>query len=91
MLILVQIDLSAADVSKFDAYEAQALALLAGYGARLLERVRSTDGWQEIHLIEFPDIAALNAFRMDPVRISLQGLWDQCGARSVLTEVTRAG
>ena len=91
MLILVQIDLSAADMALFDAYEARALAMLKDHGAKLLERLRSTDGQQEVHLIEFPDAAALSAFRADPVRLSLQGLWQRCGAQSTLTEATRLG
>jgi len=91
MLILVEIDLSNADLALFDAYEAQVLVLLSGYGANLIERLRSTDGMAEFHLLEFPNETALDAFRSDPVRASLQELWDRCGATSTLTPVTQYG
>jgi uncharacterized protein (DUF1330 family) len=39
MLILVQIDISVADVALYDAYEAKVLALLENYGAKLEERL----------------------------------------------------
>lgn len=89
MLILVQIDLSQANLTLFDEYEAQVLLLLESHRAKLVERLRSIDGQSEFHLLEFSDIAAFDDFRADPVRISLQDLWQSCGATSVLTEVFR--
>jgi len=89
MLMLAQIDLSHANLSLFEESEATVLALLGKYGARLEERLRSTDGQAELHLLYFPDAASLAAFRGDPERASVQGVWARSGAASTLTEVTR--
>lgn len=89
MLILVQIDISKADLALFDAYEAQALGLLRQHSGQLVERVRSTDGTSEVHLLDFPHADAFNAFRADPMRTALQELWSRCGASSKVTEVQR--
>lgn len=89
MLLLVTIDLSAADVALFDSYEARVLPLLATHGATLEARVRALDGQREIHLLHFPDAQAFAAYRADPQRESAQPLWAQCGARSEVVEVTR--
>ena len=53
MLMLAQIDLSHANLSLFEESEATVLALLGKYGARLEERLRSTDGQAELHLLYF--------------------------------------
>ena len=89
MLVLVQIDLSDANLELFDQYERCALALLSKYGATLEERVRSVDDLGEVHLLRFPDGAALDAFRADPERAALQDTWDRSGAVSTITEVLR--
>lgn len=87
--MLAQIDLSCADLGLFEKYEAAVLAQLEKYGARLEERLRSTDGTAELHLLYFPDAESLTAFRGDPVRASAQEIWEQSGASSTLTEVAR--
>jgi hypothetical protein len=89
MLILVHIDISNADRPLFDEYEAKALALLSQYGARVEERLRSADDRSEVHLLHFPHADALAAFRADPTRAALQGLWDRSGATSTVTQVVR--
>lgn len=89
MLVLVQIDLSQADLAAFDAYEAGVLALLGRYGARLEERLRAADGQSEVHLLYFPDDQALDGFRDDPARAALHDLWQRSGAVSTLTPVMR--
>lgn len=91
MLILVQLDISGADMTLFEEYESQTLGLLAGHGAQLIERLRSTDGHREVQLLYFPDKNALDAFRADPGRAQLQDLWLRCGATANLTEVERLG
>lgn len=91
MLVLVQLDISEADMKLFEEYETQALGLLRKHGAQLLERLRSADEKQEVHLLQFPDINALDAFRADPARARLQDLWLRCGASTSLTEVRRLG
>ena len=89
MLIIVQIDLSTAELDLFEQYEKGVLALLVHYGAVLIERVRSVDGNSETHLLEFPDASSLNAFKADPARIDLQELWAKCGASTTYKEVAR--
>ncbi|AZI36713.1 hypothetical protein NT2_05_02940 [Caenibius tardaugens NBRC 16725] len=89
MLILAQFDLASADMALFELYENQVLGLLAKYGGKVRERVRSTDNGRELHLLEFPDAGALDAFRADPDRAALQPLWLKTGATSSLTEVHR--
>lgn len=89
MLILVQIDLSSANIRLFDDYETRVLALLEKHHGKLLERLRSTNGQCEFHLLHFPSADALNAFRADPAREALQELWGQSGASSQLNEVER--
>jgi len=89
MLILVQIDISSADIELFERYESNVLPLLARHRGALIERVRSVDGTSETHLLQFADAASLDAFRADPARASLQELWSSCGALSTSTEVLR--
>ena len=89
MLMLAQIDLSRANLALFEEYESTVLSLLQRYGARLEERLRSTDGTAELHLLYFPDAPSLAAFRSDPVRAAAQEIWEQSGASSTLTEVAR--
>ncbi|MGC6331488.1 hypothetical protein [Rhizorhabdus sp. FW153] len=89
MLMLAQIDLSNADLALFDEYESAVLALLEKYGARLEDRLRSTDGRTEVHLLYFPDAGSLAGFRSDPIRASAQSIWERSRASSSLTEVTR--
>jgi len=89
MLILVQLDISEAEIALFEDYETQVLALLGKHGGELLERLRSTNEKCEVHLLYFPDADALDAFRADPARAALQELWLKCGASSSLTEVRR--
>ena len=84
---LVTIDLSGADLAVFEAYEDAVLALLPKYGARLEMQVRSLDGATETHLLFFPDAAAYEAFRSDPVRLAKQEGWRASGAVSVGIEV----
>jgi hypothetical protein len=70
-------------------YETKVLGLLVKYGARMEQRLRSADQRSEVHLLYFPDAAALDAFRGDPTRAALQDLWAGSGAQSTLTEVMR--
>ena len=89
MLVLVNIDLTRADMAAFEDYERKVLARLPIYGARLEERLRSVDERTEVHLVFFPDPGALDAFRADPVRVSLQAIWDRSNASSAMTEYVR--
>lgn len=89
MLVLVHIDLSNAEIGLFESYESRALSVLTKHGGRLEERVRTLSSSTEIQLLYFPDEQALTAFRNDPVRTGLRPIWIECGASSVVTEVTR--
>jgi hypothetical protein len=88
VLLHVLIDLSAADIVLFEAYEAAVLPLLTHYDAELKVRLRATDGLSEVHLIAFPDEAALERYRADPARIAAQALWARSGAVATMTEVS---
>lgn len=87
MLLLVQIDLSDADIKQFEAYEAIVLPLLAKHGGRVEFCLRAVDDRSETHLIHFPEPAAADAYRADPGRVAAQPLWQASGARSIATEV----
>lgn len=89
MLILVQIDISQANMSLFEDYETQVLSLLGNHGGVLVERLRSMDGKSEVHLLDFPDNRSFDAFRADPARAALQDLWSSCGALTTVTDVRR--
>jgi uncharacterized protein (DUF1330 family) len=84
--MLVQIDLSEADLSLFESYEDQVLALLPHYGAKLEARLRSIDGRREVHLLHFPDASARENFRNDPALPAMQDVWKRCVARSTSEE-----
>lgn len=88
---LVTIDLTAADIAAFGAYEATVLPLLARHGGRLEARVRALDGSSETHLLFFPDAQALEAYRSDPARLAAQDQWAACGAVAIVTEVETIG
>ena len=75
MLVLVEIDLTGADLALFEEYEARVLALLVDYGATVEVRVRPLDQGSEVHLLRFPDSEAREAFRIDPARAAAQDLW----------------
>ena len=90
MLLLVQIQLVGADLSLFEAYEQHVLALLPEHGGALVERLRAKDGSSETHLLQFPNIAAFDAFRADPERETVQEMWRRCGATSTIIEVERS-
>jgi uncharacterized protein (DUF1330 family) len=87
MLLLVQIDLSEADLAAFDAYEATVQPLMARYGGRVSHAWRALDERSETHIVSFPDEAAASAYRSDPDRAAAQPLWEASGARSTVTLV----
>ena len=80
MKLLVDIDLRAADMAAFEAYEAAVLPLLAEHGAVLERRLRAVDDSAETHLIDVPSQAALDAYLADPRRAALAPAWRACGA-----------
>jgi hypothetical protein len=80
VLLLIRFDLTNADLVLFDRYEAAVLAMLPDHGAVLERRLRAVDRSAETHLIRFPDLAAFDAFIMDPRRLAMARTWTACGA-----------
>jgi hypothetical protein len=75
VLILVRIDLTNADIGTFEKYEDVALSRLRTHGGSIALRVRSADNGWETHLVSFPDEAASQRYKEDPVRVAAQHLW----------------
>jgi uncharacterized protein (DUF1330 family) len=88
MLLLATIDLSEADLVKFEAYEEFVLPLLADHGGRLHGRVRSKDQTTEYHLLYFSGQDQFSSFLNDPARVAMRDAWDDCGARSAIVELS---
>jgi len=84
---LVVIDLTNADISRFEEYERQAIALLQKYGARLELGFRSVDGMTETHVLYFPDTGSFDGFLSDPVRAALQADWLLTGAVTTVSDI----
>ncbi len=61
------------------AYEDLVLPMLERHGGHMLHRVRRADGGNdpyEVHLIDFPDDAAVAAYLDDPERLALSAMRD---------------
>ncbi|HTI68093.1 MAG TPA: hypothetical protein VL460_11165 [Caulobacteraceae bacterium] len=91
MKLLVQIDLSSADLAKFEAYERAVLALLPDHGGLVELRVRGTDRPIETHVLAFPSAEAFDDFVHDRRRIALAQDWVDCGAVADRWEVAGVG
>ena len=87
MLRLVTIDLTGADLERFESYEDTVLSLAGKHGGRLELRLRAVDGSSETHLLFFPDTQAFENYRADPERLSAQDVWRASGAKSSVIEV----
>ena len=77
----------AAGVEGFHRYEQLVLALLGEHGATLERRLASTDGSVEVHIIDFPSQAALQAYRDDPRRVKHADLLTSSQAQIALYEL----
>ena len=82
MHLLLHIDLSSADLAKFEAYETAVLALLPDHGGVLELRVRGVEQPVETHLLSFPSPEAFDDFVHDPRRVALAQDWVDCGAKA---------
>jgi uncharacterized protein (DUF1330 family) len=61
-------------------YEDEVLSLLPAHGARVVQRLRMTnpaEGMCEVHVLEFPSRAALDAYLADPARVALADVRDR--------------
>ncbi|GAA1818398.1 hypothetical protein GCM10009682_43800 [Luedemannella flava] len=65
-------------------YEDVVLDLLGRHGGTLEQRLRSTDGATEVHVIRFAARAGLESFMVDPDRLAHR---DQVGAAAPTTRV----
>jgi len=71
-------------------YEDQVLRLVPDHGGRVLHRARTTgaaDEPFEVHLLQFPAEAALNAYMTDERRTSLSDERDRAIARTQVLRV----
>lgn len=91
MILHARINLSGVDLAKFDAYENAVIPLLDGYGIALVARLRADDGQSEVHILDVPDESAMERYRADETRQSVQHLWDDCGATGEITVMHRVG
>ena len=72
-------------------YEDQVLALLPAHGGRVVNRVRTRPHRSEpdeVHVLEFPDEAALDAYLNDDRRLALADLRERTIARTDILRVT---
>ena len=91
MLVVVTARIPPSGVRAFAAYEDAVLPLLAHHGAVLERRLRTPDGTREVHVLRFPDRAALEAYDRDPRRQSHTPLLAASGAAvDVLLDVEDA-
>ena len=75
-------------------YEDRVLALLPEHGARVMQRVRPVGPAgepTEVHLLEFPDEAALDAYLADPRRTALAHERDEAIDRTEILRVDVVG
>jgi uncharacterized protein (DUF1330 family) len=75
-------------------YEDRVLALLADHGAKVLQRVRPVGGVDEpteVHLLQFPDEAALDAYTADARRAALAAERDEAIERTEILRVDVVG
>ncbi len=89
MIIHARIELAGVDLAKFEAYESAVIPLLDRYGISMVERLRAEDGSCEVHVLDVPDMAAMERFRSDEDRAKVQHLWDESGASGTITMMER--
>ncbi len=72
--VVAIVELGAAAIEPFDAYERQVLPLLGRHGGRLERRLRTADGRTEVHVLSFDARAGYDAYLADPDRAALRPL-----------------
>jgi antibiotic biosynthesis monooxygenase (ABM) superfamily enzyme len=83
--LIVSLWLEQPDVAAFEAFERQAAAVMARHGGRIESVVRcSGDAGEpfEVHVVTFPNAAALAAYRGDPRMADLRPLRERLIART---------
>ncbi|MEO8702422.1 MAG: DUF1330 domain-containing protein [Kofleriaceae bacterium] len=98
MIVLTQlVYVHAGETVAFEAFEAAVLPRLGLYGGELLLRARprklegSLDEPSEIHLVRFPDEAALAAYTADPIRLQHVHLKDAAVRMQLLYRAHNSG
>lgn len=69
MLLLVTLTVRRDELEAFRAFELDAARVMAAHGGRIERALLDDDGGptvRELHLVRFPDAAALSAYRDDP-------------------------
>lgn len=89
--LVVQIDLTDANVPAFEAYERIVLDLMPDHGGKLEQRLRGVGRPVETHVLSFPSQDAFDAYLNDPRRTRHAEAWRSCGARADRWEVTEIG
>ena len=85
LTLIVSIWLKGGDVEGFEAFERQAAVVMAAHGGRVEKVVRcGGEGGApfEVHIVSFPDVAAIDAYRVDPRLMKLLPLRDRVIART---------
>jgi hypothetical protein len=80
MLMTAIVRIPPEGVPDYLAYEDGVLPVLAHHGATLERRLRTADGTTEVHVVNFPSQAALDAYMGDPRRNEHRALFDASGA-----------
>ncbi len=87
ILLAIVARVPAEGVTRYQAYEARVLPLLAEHGGRLERRLRTRDEQVEVHIVSFESAEALSAYVGDPQRAELAPLLARSGAEIELLEV----
>jgi hypothetical protein len=80
MIVLAIVRIPREGVRDYLAYEDGVLPLLSEHGATLQRRLRTDDGTTEVHIVDYPSEAVLEAYMGDPRREEHRALFDASGA-----------
>lgn len=91
ILLLVQLHAHPGRAAALADYEARALAILGDHGGRLEVAIRPTAALagegelpDEVHVVSFPSLTQLQAYRKDPRLVALAGERDAAIAKTTL-------
>ncbi len=84
LLLVAVVELVPGHAEAGQRYEDAVLALLGRHGGAIEQRLRSTDGATEVHVIRFADRSGVDSFLADPDRLAAR---DQAGPAAPTTRV----
>lgn len=87
MKILIHIQIPEDGITLFRAYEDVVLPLLPNHNCILESRHISKSGTEEFHVIAFESQTDFENFKLDPIRIEAQPLWEQSDATAQIIEL----